>query len=94
MTAAERARLKALVSAQRRTVAPFDGCEGSEGRYRAGCRCEACRTAARVARTKRRQNCGVKTHNASGYANGCRCDVCRTEHNRYLKAWKAARRAA
>lgn len=62
------------------------GVHGTRKRYRAGCRCAACRAcnaehhrAARERRALRLEHDAmVVTHGLGGYCNhGCRCDACR-----------------
>ncbi|MFJ8863642.1 hypothetical protein ACIRD8_35145 [Streptomyces sp. NPDC102451] len=70
------------------------GC-GSAARYKAGCRCAACRAqhtarlrAAKAERYARREaGLAVFTHGASAYTNwGCRCPICRAEHGARMTA--------
>lgn len=67
---------------------------GTETRYKLGCRCDACKTAANEARRRRRQTPNVKVHNRNGYCSGCRCDVCREGQRAYKAGRRAARTAA
>lgn len=57
---------------------------GTEGGYKRGCRCDACREATNAARRRRRRHPNVAVHGKpSGYSNGCRCEECTTAHMDY-----------
>jgi hypothetical protein len=67
---------------------------GTRSRYNAGCRCDECRGAKRLAMGRQRRSGVAPTHGLSGYRNyGCRCATCTAANSAYCRDLYQRRRA-